>query len=111
MRAVLSAILMMTGSVFVFLAAVGVVRMPDLYMRLSTAANNAFESYVDAVEMQNAAQIAALAPQALTPTGPGAEVAQSLGADLSTYGLSPAGMPKLINASQMAPFLALNIMA
>jgi multicomponent Na+:H+ antiporter subunit G len=37
MKETLSAILMIVGTVFTFLAAIGILRMPDLFQRLSTA--------------------------------------------------------------------------
>lgn len=55
---------------------------------LVAAAFAAFEQYIGTVETQHAGQIAGLATYALTPKGNG-----------------------VINTQQMAPFLALNVMA
>jgi hypothetical protein len=57
---------------------------------LLAAADQAFRSYISSVETQNGAQIQALSTYALTPSGNGASV---------------------ITPQQMAPFLALNLMA
>jgi hypothetical protein len=71
---------------------------------LVAAAADAFESYLDATELQIGAQISALAPFALTPKS-----------DLTTYALNPGGASTaLINPitpQQIAPFLALNVLA
>jgi multicomponent Na+:H+ antiporter subunit G len=37
MREVISLLLLLTGAVFVFIAALGVVRMPDMFLRMSAA--------------------------------------------------------------------------
>jgi len=57
---------------------------------LVAAAAAAFEQYVDVVEMQMGAQILGLASYALNPGGNGA---------------------KLLSGADLAPFLALNVMA
>ena len=41
MREIISAILIIIGSVFMFIAALGVVRMPDLYLRMSASTKSA----------------------------------------------------------------------
>ena len=67
---------------------------------LLAAASAAFESYIQTAEVQNAAMIMGVAQTALTP-----KTSVAYGLNAAGSGTSP------ITVQDMAPFLALNIMA